>query len=65
MSYSNKVYSLIETNEHSKQCINNYFIPQSEACHITDIIVEYSNSSSYSDYEKIEISNGYIYYKRL
>ena len=66
VSYSNKVYSLIETNEYSKKCINNYFIPQSEACPITDIIVEYSNSntSSYSDYEIIEISNGYIYYKK-
>ena len=66
VSYSNKVYSLIETNEYSKKCINNYFISQSEACPITDIIVEYSNSntSSYSDYEIIEISNGYIYYKK-
>ena len=66
VTYSNKVFSLIETNEYSKKCINNYFIPQSEACPITDIIVEYSNSnsSSYSDYEIIEISNGYIYYKR-
>jgi len=66
VAYSNKVYSLIETNEYSKKCINNYFIPQSEACPITDIIVEFSNSnsSSYSDYEIIEISNGYIYYKR-
>ena len=64
VTYSNKVFSLIQTNEYSKKCINNYFIPESESCPITDIIVEYSNSSSYSDYEIIEISNGYIYYRR-
>jgi hypothetical protein len=66
VAYSNKVFSLIETEEYSKKCINNYFMPETEACPITDIIVEYSNSnsSSYSDYESIEISSGYIYFKR-
>jgi len=66
VTYSNKEYSLIETQEYSKKCINNYYIPESETCPITDIIVDYSNSNSstYADYEAIEISNGYIYYKR-
>jgi len=63
VTYSNKAYSLIKTEEYSKQCIDNYFIPQSETCPITEIIVEYSDSDLYSDYEKLEISNGYIYYK--
>jgi len=65
VTYSNKAYSLIKTEEYSKKCIDNYFIPQSETCPITEIIIEYSNSDSdiYSDYEKLEISNGYIYYK--
>ena len=64
VAYSNKVYSLIETEEYSKKCIDNYFIPQSETCPITDIIIEYSDLNIHSDYEKIEISNGYIYYRR-
>ena len=64
VNYSNKAYSLIETKDYSKKCINNFYIPQSEICPITDIIVEYSNYNTYSDYERIEINNGYIYYKR-
>ena len=64
VAYSNKVFSLIETEEYSKKCINNYFIPQSETCPITDIIIEYSDSNIHPDYERIEISNGYIYYRR-
>jgi len=64
VTYSNKVYSLIKTEEYSKKCINNYFVSQSETCPITDIIVAYSDSDIYSDYERIEIGNGYIYYKR-
>ena len=64
VAYSNKVFSLIETEEYSKKCINNYFIPQSETCPITDIIIEYSDLNIHPDYERIEISNGYIYYRR-
>ena len=67
VTYSNKSYSLIETKEYPKKCINNYYIPQSEICPILDIIVEYSNLHIYSDYERIEINDGndgYIYYKR-
>ena len=64
VGYSNKVFSLIETEEYSKRCIDNYFIPQSETCPITNIIIEYSDLSIHSDYERIEISNGYIYYRR-
>ena len=64
VAYSNKVYSLIQTEEYPKKCTNNYFIPQSETCPITDIIVETSNSNTHTGYERIEISNGFIYYKR-
>ena len=64
VTYSNKVYSLIETEKYSKKCINNYYIPQSETCPITDIIVKNYDSDKYSDYERKEINNGYIYYKR-
>ena len=64
VTYSNKVYSLIETEKYSKKCINNYYVPQSETCPITDIIVQNYDSDRYSDYEKIENNNWYIYYKR-
>ena len=64
VAYSNKVYRLIETEEYPKKCTNNYYIPQSETCPITDIIVETSNSNIHTGYERIEISNGFIYYKR-
>ena len=47
-----------------KKSIYYFYLSQSEICPIIDIIVEYSNYNTYSDYERIEINNGYIYYKR-
>ena len=64
VKYSNKRYSLIETKEFSQKCLDSYFIPQSEICPITDIIIEYNGENTYLDYEKIPINNGFIYYNR-
>lgn len=64
VAHSNRTYSIIESHDYPIKCTSNYYIHWSQSCPITDIIVEYSNFRNYSDYKKIEISNGYIYYKR-
>ena len=67
-------FSIIETEEYSKECLNNYFIKENDICPITDIIrISYDNynnyynkyNTNYIDYELIEIDGYYIYYKKF
>ena len=66
-------FSIIETEEYSKECLNNYFIKENDICPITDIILttdannyNYYNdyNTNYTDYELIEMDRYYIYYKK-
>ena len=61
-------YSIIETEEYSKECLNNYFIKKDEICPITDIEVKsnYSYKHINLGYDMIQLSdNKYIYYKKF
>ena len=61
-------FSLIKTDEYSKECLLNYFVKITDKCPITDIVViNNSEKYYYSDltyYSSLKFFDVYIYYKR-
>ena len=61
-----RLYSIFQTGEYTKQCSQNYFIKNTDECPITDIIIKTEKDTSLKDYieKKISINdeNLYIYY---
>ena len=58
-------YSIIETEEYSKECLNNYFIKVNEICPITEIYVNYdSKVVDNQGYNLLRFDDFDIYYKK-
>ena len=62
---SEGIFSINETDEYSKECLENYFIKNIEECPLTHIILENSKNYEYENYTEIKISDDkYLYFSR-
>ena len=58
-------FSIKKDEEYTKECLENFFIPNSEMCPITDIILKNEQTDEYKNYnEKIISNDKYLYYTR-
>ena len=57
-------FSIIKTEEYSKECLLNYFIKEDEICPITDIIISYNIYKEFIDYSALESEKFNIYFKK-
>ena len=63
LEYANSRFSIIKTEIYTKECLENYFIPENEECPLTEIKVEYNISENYHGYKNISIGKGNIFFK--
>lgn len=57
------IYNIYQTNEYNKECMENYFIKESDDCPITDIKIEKKKTNKYKGYKVNRITNEvYLYY---
>ena len=66
IEYLNTKYSLVKTDEYSKECLEEYYIPSNEDCPYTSLYIEY-DSTTHPNHNDIEITensnNAKIYYR--
>jgi len=59
------IFSIVKTNEYSKECLHNYFIKQTSDCPMTDIILEKTQVNTHDNYIEQKISDEmYLYYTK-
>ena len=62
---SDGIFSINQTDEYSKECLENYFIKNTDECPLTHIILENGKSYEYKNYTEIKISDEkYLYFSR-
>ena len=55
-------FSIIKTEEYSKECLENYFIKSYEECPITNIILDNKINEKYENYTRLMVGNFYLYF---
>ena len=59
------IFSIVKSDEYSKECLHNYYIKETSECPMTDIILEKTQVNTHDNYVEQKISDDmYLYYTK-